>query len=141
MAKASLVTTPSSHTSPLPCSKDMSSLKVKQEIVDMSKFLETMEGSTKVHVEAFMNQLGATHELVDEKEVIITEMLGHAREAADEIASLSQALEEEQTLREKLEETLEGLEETSNINLKKLTKLWRVNSQLYPSHMTFSKFN
>ena len=59
----------------------------------MSKFLETMEGSTKVHVEAFMNQLGATHELVDEKEATIVEMLGHAREAADEIASLSQALE------------------------------------------------
>ena len=81
-----------------------------------------MEGPTKMHVEYFMNQLGATHELVDEKEATIVEMLGHAREAADEIASLSQALEEEQTLRVNLEETLEGIEETNNILLSKLRK-------------------
>ena len=122
MAKASLVNSSPSCSTPSNSSYDASSLKAKQEIVELSEFLKKMEGSTKVHVEAFMNQLGATHELVDEKEATISEMLGHAREAADEIASLSQALEEEQTLRENLEETLEGLEETNNIIISKLKK-------------------
>ena len=69
MAKASLVTSSSSHASTLSSSNDKSSLKVKQEIVELSKFLETMEGSTKVHVETFMNQLGATHERSEERRV------------------------------------------------------------------------
>ena len=69
-----------------------------------------------------MSQLGEVHELLDEKEESISEMLGHAREAADEIASLSQALEEEQTVRANLEETVEGLQETNNIIISKLTK-------------------
>jgi len=44
------------------------------------------------------------------------------REAANEIASLTQALEEEQELRSTLEESVSGLEETHNIDIAKLTK-------------------
>ena len=68
MAQGSLVTSSSSPSTPLPSIGDAFSLKVKREIVELDEFLENMEGSTKVHVEALMSQLGEVHELLDEKE-------------------------------------------------------------------------
>jgi hypothetical protein len=74
-----------------------------------------MQGETKRHVESLMNQLGEAQDLPEEKE-------GHERDAADEIASLSQALEEGQNLRITLEESVANLEVSHNLNISKLNK-------------------
>jgi hypothetical protein len=64
------------------------SLVIKREVVGLDAFLTNMQGDTKIHVEAFMAKLGAAQDLLEEKERL-------EREAADEIASLTQAHEEE----------------------------------------------
>jgi hypothetical protein len=62
-----------------------------------------------------MAQLGAAQELLEEKERL-------EREAANEIASLTQALEEEQNLRMSLEASVINLEVSNNAILSQLTK-------------------
>jgi hypothetical protein len=74
-----------------------------------------MQGETKVHVEALLTQLGEAQDLLEEKERL-------EREAADEIASLTHAHEEEHNLRLTLEESVLNLEESNNLNISKLTK-------------------
>ena len=54
----------------------------------MDEFLANMQGETKRHVESLLAQLGEAQSLIEIKE-------GLERDAADEIASLSQALLEE----------------------------------------------
>jgi hypothetical protein len=74
-----------------------------------------MQGDTKTHVEAFMAQLGAAQDLIEEKERL-------EREAANEIASLTQAHEEEQNLRMSLEASVITLEDSNNAIISQLTK-------------------
>jgi hypothetical protein len=118
MAKSSEVTsspTPSSSHSKSISMDDVSSLKIKKELVSCDEFIANMKGQTKVYVETLMCQLGEAHDTIKEKEEF-------ERLAADDIGSLSIELEEEQNLRASLEEKVLGLEESHNLNLSKLTK-------------------
>jgi hypothetical protein len=69
LAKATEVTppyTPSSSHSKLPSMDDLSSLKIKKELVSCDEFLSSMKGHTKVHVEALMCQLGDAQDTIKE---------------------------------------------------------------------------
>ncbi|KAK1606922.1 hypothetical protein QYE76_030595 [Lolium multiflorum] len=94
---------------------DATSLTIKREIVGLDAFLTNMQGDTKTHVEALMAQLGAAQDLIEEKERL-------EREAANEIASLTQAHEEEQNLRMSLEASVITLEDSKNAIISQLTK-------------------
>jgi ABC-type Mn2+/Zn2+ transport system ATPase subunit len=74
-----------------------------------------MQGETKKHVDALMPQLGEAQVLFEEKESL-------EREATNEIASLTQANDEEHDLRVTLEESVLNLEVSHNLNIFKLTK-------------------
>jgi hypothetical protein len=118
MAKALEVTsspTPSSSHSDSTSMDDVSSLKIKKELVFCDEFIANMKGPTKVYIETLMCQIGDAHDTIKEKEEL-------ERLATDDIGSLSIELEEEQNLRVSLEEKLLGLEESHNLNLSKLTK-------------------
>ncbi|KAK1664933.1 hypothetical protein QYE76_053092 [Lolium multiflorum] len=91
------------------------SLTIKREIVGLDAFLTNMQGNTKIHFEALMAQLGAAQDLIEEKERL-------EREAANEIASLTQAHEEEQDLRMSLEASGIVLEDSNNALISQLTK-------------------
>lgn len=93
---------------------DVESLAVKREVVSLDVFLTNMQGETKKHVEALMAQLGETQDLLEDKERL-------EREATDEIASLTQAHEEEHNLRVTLQESVLNLEVSHNLNISKLT--------------------
>ncbi|KAK1664531.1 hypothetical protein QYE76_052690 [Lolium multiflorum] len=94
---------------------DATSLTIKREIVGLDAFLTNMQGDTKIHVGALLAQLGAAQDLIEEKERL-------EREAANEIASLNQALEEEQNLRMSLEASVIVLEDSNNALISQLTK-------------------
>ncbi|KAK1670530.1 hypothetical protein QYE76_058689 [Lolium multiflorum] len=117
MAKVSEVSSPPKPTSSSNASTidDVASLAIKREVVGLDAFLTNMQGDTKIHVEAFMAQLGAAQDLIEEKERL-------EREAADEIASLTQAHEEEHNLRISLEASVLNLEVSNNAIISKLTK-------------------
>jgi hypothetical protein len=113
MSKAIEVTsspTPSSSNSKSICMDDVSSLKIKKELVSCDEFIANMKGQNKVYFETLMCQLGDTRDTIKEKEEF-------ERLAADDIGSLSIELEEEQNLRASLKEKLLGLEESHNLNL------------------------
>jgi hypothetical protein len=118
MAKASEVTsspTPSSSHSKSISMDDVSSLKIKKELVSCHEFIANMKGHTKVYFETLMCQLADARDTIKEKEEF-------ERLAADDIGSLAIELKEEQNLRAYLEEKLLGLEESHNLNTCKLTK-------------------
>jgi hypothetical protein len=118
MAKATKVTTsptPSSSHSKSISMDDVSSLKIKKELLSCDEFIANMKGKTKVYFETLMCQLGDAHDTIKENEEF-------ERLAADDIGFLSIELKEEQNLRASLEEKLLGLEESHNLNLSKLTK-------------------
>jgi hypothetical protein len=94
---------------------DATSLTIKREIVGLDSFLTNMQGDTKTHVGALLAQLGAAQDLIEEKERL-------EREAANEIASLNQALEEEQNLRMSLEASVITLEDSNDAIISQLTK-------------------
>ncbi|KAK1682668.1 hypothetical protein QYE76_043516 [Lolium multiflorum] len=94
---------------------DATSLTIKREIVGLDAFLTNMQGDTKIHVGALLAQLGAGQDLIEEKERL-------EREAENEIASLNQALEEEQNLRMSLEASVIVLEDSNNALISQLTK-------------------
>ena len=92
---------------------DATSLKINEEIVAFDLFMANLQGDNKKHFGAVMCQLAKVNarlELVEKNE----------REGALQIASLTNALEEEQETRAALEEQLESIEESQN----------EVNSQL-----------
>ncbi|KAK1605612.1 hypothetical protein QYE76_029285 [Lolium multiflorum] len=93
---------------------DATSLTIKREILGLDAFLTNMQGDT-THVEALMAQLGAAQDLIEEKKRI-------EREAANEIASLTQAHEEEQNLHMSLEASVITLEDSNNAIISQLTK-------------------
>jgi hypothetical protein len=80
-------------------SVDLESLKIKEEVVGLDMFVTNMQGETRMHFESLMRQLGEANNLIELKE-------GFERENADEISTLSCALEEEQALRISLEESI-----------------------------------
>jgi DNA repair exonuclease SbcCD ATPase subunit len=86
---------------------DATSLKIKEEIVVLDYFLSNVQGESKKHFEAILRQLAEANARLEEKGRI-------EREDAIEIASLNNALEEEQETRVSLEETLETIEESHN---------------------------
>jgi hypothetical protein len=116
MAKTSEVTTsskPSSKTIVSEC--DLESLKIKREIIGLDEFISNLQGEPKKHVQVILDRLAHANDLLDLKERF-------ERENADEIGALSQALGEEQELREALEEKLSSIEEIHNETLSNLTK-------------------
>jgi hypothetical protein len=74
-----------------------------------------MQGETKKYVETIMYQLGDSQDILKEKEIL-------EREAANEIGTLSLALEEDKYQRVFLEEKLVGLQKSHDLNISKLTK-------------------
>jgi chromosome segregation ATPase len=94
---------------------DLDSLKIKEEIVATYVFISNMQGETKKHVDTLLGELAHANDLLDLKERF-------ERENADEISSLTQALEEEQELRVALEERLSSLEDEQNEIIRNLTK-------------------
>jgi hypothetical protein len=77
---------------------------------DLDLFVSSLHGETKVHFEILLDQHNEALELIEKNEEHIFEFEGHARDYANEIASLSQSLEEEQDLRLDLEASKLGLE-------------------------------
>ena len=67
---------------------DVKSLAVKREAISLEDFLVDKKGDTRRHVESILDQLGEAQRLIEVKE-------GLERDAADEIAILSEALQEE----------------------------------------------
>ena len=94
---------------------DVESLAVKREAISMDDFLTNMKGSTKRHVESILAQLGEARSIIEVKE-------GLERDAADEIAALSQALQEEQEMRGVVEEKMDVFLESHNLNIATLIK-------------------
>ena len=124
MARATEVTstsniTPNSHISML---SDVGSLKIKQEIIGFDVFLSNLQGEGRAHFETLLSRLNEAQDLLEEKEDTIYEMEGRERDAADEIASISQALEEEQSKRVTLMESASSHEENLNLTFSSLTK-------------------
>ena len=81
----------------------------------LDDFLAKMQGETKCHVETLLAQLSEAQDLIEVKE-------GLEREAADEIASLSQSLQDEQNLRVSVEDHMVALLESHNLSIAKLIK-------------------
>ncbi|KAK1609416.1 hypothetical protein QYE76_033089 [Lolium multiflorum] len=105
---------PSSSTNALYID-DATSLTVKREIMGLDSFLTNMKGDTKTHVGALLAQLGAAHDLIEERERL-------EREAANEIASLKEELEDERNLRMSLEASVIVLEDSNKAIVSQLTK-------------------
>ncbi|KAK1643686.1 hypothetical protein QYE76_061491 [Lolium multiflorum] len=105
---------PSSSTNALYID-DATSLTVKREIMGLDSFLTNMQGDTKTHVGALLSQLGAAQDLIEEKERL-------EREAANEIASLKEELDDERNLRMSLEASVIVLEDTNEAIVSRLTK-------------------
>jgi hypothetical protein len=75
---------------------------------------------TKVRFEILLDQYNESLQLNDKNEEHIFELEGHAREYADEIATLTQSIEIEQDLRMALEACKLGLEESHNLDIARL---------------------
>ena len=67
---------------------DVESLKVKLEAIALDEYFSNLQGEAKRHVESLVAELDEARDLIEVKE-------GLEREAADEIAVLTQALNEE----------------------------------------------
>jgi hypothetical protein len=69
------------------------------DINEMDIFMSTLHGETKALFEILLDQYNEVLQINDKNGEHIFELEGHARDYADEIASLTQSLEEEQDLR------------------------------------------
>ena len=94
---------------------DLASLKAKEEVVALDYYLSNLQGEDKKHFGALASQLNEALDYLEEKGRI-------EREDSIEIASLNNALEEEQELRVSLEEKLETIEESHDEVVSKLIK-------------------
>jgi hypothetical protein len=92
----------------------------KDEPSEIDIFMSKLHGETKACFEILLDQYNETLQLNDKNEERIFELEGHAHDYDDEIATLTQALEEEQDLRMALEESKLGLEESHNLDIAKL---------------------
>ena len=86
---------------------DATSLKIKEELVAFDFFMTNLQGDYKKHFGALMDQLAMANDSIEKMGQI-------ERDDANEIASLNNALEEEQETRAALEEQLESIEESQN---------------------------
>jgi hypothetical protein len=82
--------------------------------------MSTLHGETKARFEILLDQYNESLQLNDKNEERIFELEGHAREYADEIATLTKSLEFEQDLRMPLEASKLGLEESHNLYIARL---------------------
>ena len=87
MAKATEVS-PKPKSKYVQTADGVKSLAVKCEAISLEDFLVNMKGDTRCHFESILDQLGEAQRLIEVKE-------GLERDAADEIAILSEALQEE----------------------------------------------
>ena len=94
---------------------DISSLKAKEEVVALDYYMSNLQGEHKKHFGALMSQYGDALDSREDKVRI-------EREDSLEIASLNNALEEEQEIRVSLEEKLETIEESHDLLVAKLIK-------------------
>jgi hypothetical protein len=92
----------------------------KDEPNELDMFMSTLHGETKARFDILLDQYNESHQLNDKNEEHIFELEGHAREYADEIATLTQSLEVEQDLRMALEASKLGLEESHNLDIARL---------------------
>ena len=76
---------------------DATSLKIKEELVAFDSFMTNLQGDYKKHFGALMDQLAMANDRIEKMGQI-------ERDDANEIASLNNALEEEQETRAALEE-------------------------------------
>ena len=91
-------------------------------MVSMCESMEHLDDDTRMCFETLVNQLDHAREMLDEKEEVI-DMLGkNEREVADEIASLSQSLEDEHNMRITLEESVAKLVDDHNAFITQLVK-------------------
>jgi hypothetical protein len=80
------------------------------DLNEMDIFMSTLHGETKARFEILLDQCNEAIQINDKNDEHIFELEGHARDYADEIASLTQSLEEEHELRVALETSMLGLE-------------------------------
>jgi hypothetical protein len=90
------------------------------ELNEMEIFMSTLHGETKARFEILLDQCNEALQINDKNDERIFEIEGHAHDYADEIASLTQSLEEEQDLRMALEASKLSLEESHNLDIAKL---------------------
>jgi hypothetical protein len=90
------------------------------DLDEMDMFMSTLHGETKVRFEILLDQCNEALQQNEKNEEHIFELEGHSRDYADEIATLTQYLEEEQDLRMALEASKLGLEESHNLDIAKL---------------------
>jgi hypothetical protein len=86
----------------------------------MDMFMSTLYGETKVCLEILLDQCNEALQQNEKNEEHIFELEGHSCDYADEIATLTQSLEEEQDLRIALEASKLDLEELHNLDIAKL---------------------
>ncbi|KAI5006420.1 hypothetical protein ZWY2020_033663 [Hordeum vulgare] len=99
----SIKTTITTAPSLLNCVDDSDVVELNEH--DLDKFLCMIKGKPKKHFVALLEQLVEANDLIKSHEETISELQGHSRDYADEIAELSIALEKERTLRLALEES------------------------------------
>jgi hypothetical protein len=118
MAKASEVSsTPSSSISKTNdvSSNDLSSLRVKEEIMAFDEYVSSVQGIHNLHFESLMSQCGQTVEQ-------LAEQRRFEKEYVHEIASLKDSLEGEEEEQATLEEKPNSIEENNNEVISKLIK-------------------
>jgi hypothetical protein len=90
------------------------------ELNEMDIFMSTLHGETKARFEILLDQCNEALQINDKNDEHIFELEGHARDYANEIASLNQSLEEEHDLRVALETSKVCLVESHNLEIDKL---------------------
>jgi hypothetical protein len=94
----------------------------KDEPNEMDIFMSTFHGETKARFEILLEQYNESLQLNNKNEERIFELEGHAHEYADEIATLTQSLEDEQDLMMALEASKLALEESHNLDIARLKR-------------------
>jgi hypothetical protein len=82
--------------------------------------MSTLHGETKVCFEILLDQCNEALQQNEKNEEHIFELEGHSHDYADEIATLTQSLDEEHDLRMALEASKLGLAESHNLDIAKL---------------------
>ena len=107
-------------------------------MVALPLFVKSLRGEVKIAFEALMFQLGEANALLEENEERIEELEGFARDHADKIAELEDALMEEQNLKESLVETftldLSKMKDSRDSALTKVGEFMGTNEELLNGH-------
>src|SRR6266699_680389 len=91
-----------------------------EHVDELDMFMSTLHGEVKMRFEILLDQCNEAIQLNEKHDERIYELEGHAREYADEIATLTQALEEEHDLRLAIEVSNIKLEESHKLEMVKL---------------------